>query len=83
MQDLSCLFLEAQRLYRCCQLLSGDVAALVVIEDVEAFLEAQDVVSGQIFCGVNGGIEGGGLLGQGGDLCGANSTERSGDLVDI
>jgi hypothetical protein len=63
-KDLSCLFLEAQCLDGCSQFLSGDIATLIVIEDIETFLEAHDVISRQIFCDVYGGIKSRRLLGE-------------------
>jgi hypothetical protein len=63
-KDLSCLFLEAQCLDGCCQLLSGDIATLIVIENIETFLEAHDIISRQIFGDVYGGIKSRRLLGE-------------------
>jgi hypothetical protein len=82
-KNLSSLLLEAKCLDGSGELLCGDVAAFIVVKDVEALLETDDVVGRQVFGDVDCGIEGGWLLGQGRDLSGGDCTDRRGDFEDI
>ena len=82
-QDLSCLFLKAQCLDGGCQLLNRDIATLIVIENIETFLETRDVIRRQILRDVDGGIECWRLFGKWWDLIDERGTDRSGDLEDI
>ena len=58
MQDLSGLLLQAQGLDGRRQLLSRNIAALIVIKDIEALLESHHVIHWQVLGGVDAGVEG-------------------------
>lgn len=58
MEDLAGLLLQAQSLDGRRQFLSRYVAALVIVKDIEAFLESDHVIHRQVLGGVDTGIEG-------------------------
>lgn len=57
-EDLAGLLLQAQSLDGRRQFLSRYVAALVIVKDIEAFLESDHVIHRQVLGGVDTGIEG-------------------------
>jgi hypothetical protein len=65
LKNFSGLFLKSKSFDSSRKFFSGDLPTFIVIKDVEAFLESKNVVSRQIFGGIVGGVESGGLLGQG------------------
>lgn len=67
MEDLAGLLLQPQGLDGRRELLGRDVAALIVVEDVEAFLEPDDIVDWQVLGRVDAWVEGG-LFGERGHL---------------
>ena len=63
MENFSGLFFKSERLDGCGKLFSRDIATLVVVKNVETFLESHNVISGQVLGDVEMGIEGGWLFG--------------------
>lgn len=58
MQDFAGLLLQAQSLDGRGQFLGGNVAALIIVKDIEAFLEPDHIIHRQVLGGVDTGIEG-------------------------